>query len=80
MDKTNRLLYKKHHDRPSLTIYVVRLLKGAPYNGTVKPKFMFGNSKPCLNCQKYLAAYNIKKVKYTDIIDGENVLCEMRFF
>jgi deoxycytidylate deaminase len=78
MDKTNRLCAKKK-DRPALSIYVVRLLKGAPHNGKEKPKFMFGNSKPCLNCQKYLAAYNITKIKYTDIIDGQNVLCEMRF-
>lgn len=43
-----------------------------------KTKYNFGNSKPCENCQKFLALYNVKKIKYTDIFNGKNILCEMR--
>jgi deoxycytidylate deaminase len=54
------------------TIYVVRLMNDN------KTKYNLGNCRPCENCQKYLIMYNVKKIKYTDIIDGKNVLCEMR--
>ena len=57
-------------------IYVVRLMniksENTPY------KVMLGNSKPCENCQKKLRLFCITKVKYTDVIDGINVLCEMK--
>lgn len=75
-NKQKRISNKKV-DRPNMTIYVVRLLKGAPYNGK-KPDYMFGGSKPCENCQKYLSLYNVNRIKYTDIIEGTTVLCEMR--
>lgn len=54
------------------TIYVTRLLNND------RSKYRLGNAKPCENCQKYLSMYGVKRVKYTDIIDGENVLCELR--
>ena len=57
--------------RPATTIYIVRLSKP---EGIVT----YGCSKPCLNCQKYLYHYNVTCIKYTDIIDGKNVLCEMK--
>jgi hypothetical protein len=76
-DKRNKFLNKKKYNRPSMTIYVVRLLNGAPYHKN-KPDFMYGCSKPCTHCQKYLAIYNVKKIKYTDIVGDKNVLCEMR--
>ena len=76
-DRRNRLSPRIKYERPKMTIYVVRLLRGAPYNGK-KPDYMFGDSKPCLNCQKYLAAYNVTRIKYTTIIDGITVLCELR--
>ena len=60
--------------RPPMTIYVVRLLRCKPFFSD----FIFGGSKPCAHCQKYLAVYNITRIKYTDIIDGVSVLCEMR--
>lgn len=74
--KTNRFMRKTPIKRPATTIYVVRLLneKNIPKNQT----HLFGNSKPCKHCQKFLRFYNVTKVKYTDIIDGQNVLCEMR--
>jgi len=40
--------------------------------------YLLGNSKPCSRCQHYLYTHNIKKIKYTNIINGVNVLCEMR--
>ena len=61
----------------SRTIYVVRLLnskEGLPKS----QRYWLGNSKPCCHCQKYLKKFNITKIKYTDIIDGKNVLCELR--
>jgi deoxycytidylate deaminase len=54
------------------TIYVTRLLNN---NDT---KYRLGNAKPCENCQKYLKLYKVKRIKYTDVIDGKNMLCEMR--
>lgn len=76
-DKRNRFLNKRTYYRPSMTIYVVRLMNGPPGNGK-RPDFMFGGCQPCINCQKYLAEYNITRVKYTDVIDGVSVLCELR--
>ena len=40
--------------------------------------YHFGISKPCMNCQTYLSRYNVTKIYYTDVIEGEEVLCEMR--
>lgn len=41
-------------------------------------KYILGNSMPCNRCQTFLHLHNIKKIKFTNIINGENVLCEMR--
>lgn len=59
--------------RTSSKIYVVRLL--STDNGS---KYKFGISKPCLNCQLNLYKFNVKRIYYTDIIDGIDVLCELR--
>ena len=75
--KHNRFVQKKQ-DIPSKTIYVVRLLRGKPDNCNGNPLFMLGNSQPCDHCQKYLALYNITKIRYTDIINDVSVLCELR--
>lgn len=59
------------------TIYVVRVLKDTtklPKNQNV----IFGNCMPCTNCQHYLYKFGFKRIKYTDIVDGENVLRELR--
>ena len=57
-------------------IYVARLMNietdDSPF------PVLLGNSKPCENCQNKLKMYGISKVKYTDIIDGVNVLCEIK--
>ena len=39
---------------------------------------VFGNCKPCENCEKYLIKFGIKCVKYTNNIDDIPVLCEMK--
>ena len=58
------------------TIYVVRIMNGKK-NLPEWQKCWFGCSKPCTNCQKNLHKFGFKKIKYTDIISGKNVLCEM---
>ena len=40
--------------------------------------YLLGNSKPCNRCQSYMYRHQVKKIKFTNIIDGVNVLCEMR--
>lgn len=40
--------------------------------------YLLGISKPCNRCQSYMHRHNVKKIKYTDIINGINVLCEMK--
>jgi cytidine deaminase len=77
-DKRNRIMNKRNYPRPPMTIYVVRLIRGVPYGKKEIPQYMFGCCQPCINCQKYLAEYNITKIKYTDVIEGVSVLCELR--
>jgi deoxycytidylate deaminase len=36
------------------------------------------NCKPCSDCDKYLLACGITTIKYTDFIDGQEVLITMR--
>jgi len=69
--RKNRLRKNKVQHSTDKTVYVVRLLG----NNSV---YKFGCSKPCVNCQYYLALHNVTKIKYTDIVDGIVVLCEMR--
>ena len=75
LERKNRFLSNTKKLKNKI-IYVVRLMKLK--NNITFPKYYLGNSKPCANCQRYLWHHNIKKIKYTDIIDGVNVLCEMR--
>ncbi len=58
------------------TIYVTRPLR-AKYNDPGQLLWL-GCSKPCDNCERYIKAANISKIKYTDIIDGYQVLCTMK--
>lgn len=60
-------------------IYVARLMNIASDEDSPFP-VLLGNSKPCDNCQSKLKMYGINRVKYTDIIDGVNVLCEIKLF
>ncbi len=58
-------------------MYVVRLMN--INEGKCKMfDYLLGISKPCNRCQSYMHRHNVKKIKYTDIIDGINVLCEMK--
>ena len=66
-EKTNKMNGQKNKNK--MTIYVVRL-------GAIKG--IYGNAKPCENCQKFLYINNVTKIKYTDIINGINVLCTMK--
>ncbi len=59
------------------TIYVVRLMRDCRGCVAHLPVRM-GCSKPCERCQSFLKSWNIRTIKYTDIIDGVGVLCEMR--
>jgi len=58
-------------------VYVVRVLRNKE-NLPKSQQCWLGNSRPCTRCQHYLARYGFKKIKYTNIIDGINVLCEMK--
>jgi len=78
IERKNRITIGKGRlQRPSTTIYIVRLSK--PSNARIDSRgYVYGCSKPCLNCEKYLYHYNITILKYTDFIDNKSVLCEMR--
>ncbi len=68
---------EKKQRKNNATVYVIRRLghcKNLPENQNC----WLANSKPCTHCQSYLAKFGFKRVKYTDIINGENVLCELR--
>ena len=68
--KTRKMTINKvDKNMTPMTIYVVRL--GAKSG-------IYGNAKPCENCQKFLHFNNVRKIKYTDIIDGINVLCTLK--
>jgi deoxycytidylate deaminase len=58
------LIRSKRDGKRAKTLYVARLADGR-----------FGNCRPCVECQKWLPIYGVKIVKYTDYIDGKNVLC-----
>ncbi|NBS91513.1 hypothetical protein EBS67_16190 [bacterium] len=48
-------------------IYVARIADGH-----------FGCAMPCDECMRWLRIYGIKAVKYTDHIDGRDVLCSIK--
>ena len=62
---------------PSSTVCVVRLLKDTN-NLPSHRTYRFGISKPCRNCEPQLYKFNVTKILYTDIIEGEEVLCELK--
>lgn len=75
--KSNRLITTKSKFRHNynelkgnIVMYVIRLMKS--------DKSLFGNAKPCNCCQKTLRLYNVKKVKYSDNINGQDVIREMK--
>lgn len=53
--------------------------KGSLYVARVIGNNKIACSRPCINCQKYMYKYGIKKIKYTDIDEyGKPILTEMR--
>lgn len=77
--KKNKIFNLKKNTNIGLksTMYVVRLMniKNNKHNNFY---YQYGNSKPCKVCQYFLYIHGFKKIKYTNIIDGENYLCEMK--
>jgi len=41
-------------------------------------EFPFGKSASCKRCEYFQYIHGVKKIKYTDVINGVNVLCEMK--
>jgi hypothetical protein len=58
-------------------MYVVRLMNINKGKSNLS-HYLLGKSKPCQRCQSFIHLHNIKTIKYTDIIDGVSVLCEMK--
>jgi hypothetical protein len=58
-------------------VYIVRLMRHKK-SMSKHFKYTLGMSKPCKRCECFLYRHNIKKIKYTDVINGINVLCEMK--
>jgi deoxycytidylate deaminase len=68
MNVLHKFLKKvKRRIKTNTTLYVVRILDVG-----------FGNSKPCSHCQSMLKRNGIRKIKYTDRINNEDVLVEMK--
>ncbi len=60
------------------TLYVCRVMKlkdNLPHGQTN----WYGSAKPCEHCEQTIRKFGIKKVKYTDIIDGQQVLCTLLY-
>ena len=58
-------------------MYVVRLA-GNKNTKATHSGHILANSKPCKHCEKMMIEYRVARIKYTDTVNGENVLCEMR--
>jgi hypothetical protein len=65
------------HQLTNLSITIVRLMRKTSVDQVFE--YDLGNCKPCEHCNKYLLRYRVKTVKYTNVIDGERVLCEMKY-
>ena len=64
---------KCNRGKPKLantTMIVIRNSTRTNRDGT----HIFNNSAPCPNCRKYLRMHGIGTIKYSDNINGENVL------
>lgn len=73
----NSSLKQRNNKKNSSTIYIARVLRdkqNLPNNQNI----MFGNCQPCQHCQEQLAKFGFKRIKYTDIKDGKNVLIELQ--
>lgn len=68
---------KKKNRKMGGTMYVTRVLRKTEDIPLGQDNW-FGNAKPCPLCARYMYSHGINTIKYTDIIDGENVLVEMK--
>ena len=73
---SNSLRRSPPHKYSGATIYVTRILN-TKENLPSHQHCWLGMAKPCPKCMYTLYQFNIKKIKYTDIINDVNVLCEM---
>ena len=58
------------------TMYVVRLMK----TRTCKLdtfEYLLGCSKTCERCNLFMYKHSVSKIKYTDVVNGVNVLCTL---
>jgi len=60
-----------------MTMYVVRLTY-SEHVQEIHSGQKYGNSKPCPHCESLLFEHGIGRIKYSDVIDGKVVLCELR--
>lgn len=63
--------------RTNSVLYVVRVMSTTE-NLPDNQSCWLGMAKPCKNCELSLYKQGIKKIKYTNIIDGKQVLVEMK--
>lgn len=75
--KKLKLKTRKTMIKSRTTVYIVRLQLYKD-DLSINMRYWLGNSKPCQRCQTFMYLHNINKIKYTDIINGVNVLCEMK--
>lgn len=74
-DKTATFLnINKKNRRSKEVMYVARLTDIEKTKGNIT----FGNSMPCDHCQTWMHKHKIKVIKYTDFIDGKNVICTLK--
>ena len=66
--------HNKKTELSNATLIVVRNSTRTNSNGTR----IFNNSAPCTTCRKYLQIHGIGTVKYSDHINGKNVLVSLR--
>ena len=78
----HRPIYKKKFVYYSLHAEMIVMLKSLRDKKRIKTLYVariadgkFGYCRPCTECQKWLQAFGVKVVKYTDCVDGMNILC-----
>ena len=58
-------------DLKRATLYVARMKKEVVNNLTLTYRDVWGNSRPCIGCQKAIATFGINKVYYTTDIHNK---------
>ena len=75
--KSRKILSKKGDSPHPSTIYVARIGKYS-HDLPSHIKHQIRIAMPCMDCQKELYEYNVTRIYYTDIINDEDVLVEMK--